>query len=155
MEEAPQQRVAFGERLAYQNVVSSRETFHFSELAARFEEFASAIAKRGYDPQGPFFYSLNNVPLDEVVDIEMFLPIRQGTFDDEPGLFFHSYFEMSPLLHGVVGGDFENRTEQVYAQLLGILDANGLVINSPFVHVVHRDASPSVSVYVGYSQPND
>jgi hypothetical protein len=151
--EDPQQRVAFDERLGYQNVVSSRKTFHYSELAVRFEEFTSAIAQSGYDPKGPFFYSLNNVPMDEMVDIEMFLPIRQDTFDDEPGLFFHSYFEVSPLLRGVVAGDFENRTEQVYAQLLGIMDANDLVINSPFFHVVQHGVSPFVSVYVGYSRP--
>lgn len=153
MTEDAQQRLAFGERLAYQNVVSSRERFHYGELASRFEEFTSAIAQKGYDPKGPFFYSLNNVPMDEMVDIEIFLPIRQGTFDDEPGLLFHSYFEVSPLLRGVVTGDFENRTEQVYAQLLGTLDANGLEINSPFFHVVQSDVSPSAFVYVGYSEP--
>jgi len=153
VKEDAQQRLAFGGRLAFQNVVSSRERFHYRELALRFEEFTSAITQKGYDPKGPFFYSLNNVPMDETVDIEMFLPIRQGIFDEAPGLLFHSYFEVSPLLRGVVTGDFENRTEQVYAQLLGTLDANGLEINSPFFHMVQNDVSPYAFVYVGYCEP--
>lgn len=155
MVEDTQQFVTVGDRLAFQNVVSSRAKFHYSELAARLEEFTSAIAQKGYDPKGPFFYSLNNVPMDEMVDVEMFLPIRQGTFDGGPELAFHSYFEVAPLLRGAVTGDFERRTEQVYAQLLGTLDANGLEMNSPFFHVVQNDTSSSVSVYVGYSRTHD
>lgn len=142
-----------GERLAFQNVVSSRSRFHYSALAEHFDEFVACVTATGCDPKGPFFYSLNNVPMDEMVDIEMFLPIRQNTFAAGDGLRFHSYFDVFPLLRGVVKGDFENQTEVVYAHLLATLEANSLDINTPFYHVMQKDGSPNVRVYVGYVDP--
>lgn len=143
--------VAFGQRLALQNVVSSRAKFHYSELAAHFDRFAARIAAKGYDAKGPLFYSLNNVPMDEMVDIEVFLPIRQAAFTAEEGLRFDSYFEVFPLLRGVVTGEFESQTERVYAELLATLEANNLEINSPFFQVSYKDPSPYVLVFVGYA----
>jgi effector-binding domain-containing protein len=147
--------VTLQEKLAYQNVVSSRARFHYSEMAEHLDSFASRIAAKGYDPKGPFFYSLNNVPMDEIVDIEMFLPIHQNTFNAEEGLLFHSYFEVSPLLGGIVKGDFENETERVYAQLLATLEANDLGINSPVYHVLQQDVPPYACVFVGYVDPEE
>lgn len=147
--------VTFREKLAYQNVVSSRATFHYSEMAEHFDGFTARIAAKGYEPKGPFFYSLNNVPMDEMVDIEMFLPILQDTFSAEEGLQFHSYFEVSPLVRGIVKGDFENQTERVYAQLLVTLEANELEINTPFFHLVQRDVSPYALIFVGYVDPDE
>lgn len=147
--------ISFGQRLAFQNVVSSRSTFHFSELAERMERFASMVTRIGGDLQGPLFYSLNNVPMDENVDLEMFLPIRQNAFAAGEGLRFHSYFAVSPLLRGIVTGDFEDQTEVVYAQLLATLETNDLEINSPFFHLFHKDVSPYASVYVGYRDGAD
>jgi hypothetical protein len=140
-----------GERLAFQNVVSSRAQFHYSELAERFDAFTADVVALGGEPRGPLFYGLNNVPTDGIVDVEMFLPIRQNTFPGEEGLRFHSYFEVSPLLRGVVTGDFERQTEVVYARLLATLEANDLEMNSPFFHVFQKDVSPYALVYVGYA----
>lgn len=146
------QRVSFGERLAFQNVVSARATFHYSELAGHLDEFAGAVNAAGCEPMGPLFYSLNNVPMDEMVDIEMFLPIRQNVFDGADGLRFSSYFEVFPLLRGVVTGDSEHQTEAVYAQLLEALEVHELEINSPFFHVFQKDGSPHALIYLGYMQ---
>lgn len=134
---------------------SARAQFHYSESAERFDRFASRITAKGYDPNGPFFYSLNNVPLDEMVDIEMFLPIRQSTFAGERDLLFRSYFQLAPLLRGIVRPDFESQTERVYAQLLSALEVKELEINSPFFHLVGQDVSPYACVFVGYVDPGD
>lgn len=149
------QAVTFDEKLAYQNVVSRRATFHYSTLGAQLAAFVSDVVRRGGTPKGPYVYSLNNVPLDEITDIEFFLPIREDTFTAEEGTRFHSYFEVGPLVKGIVTGDFEHRTEQVYAQLLAALDGNGLEINAPFFHVLPEDGSKYASVYVGYVDPRE
>ena len=146
--------VTFHEGLAYQNVVSSRAEFHYTETAEYLDRFASRISAKGYDPKGPLFYSLNNVPMDEMVDIETFLPIRQSTFPRHEDFLFHSYVDVSPLLRGIVKGEFEEQTEAVYTQLLATLEANDLEINSPFYHVFQKDPSPFVLVYVGYVDPD-
>jgi hypothetical protein len=148
--ETPFNGVSFGERLAFQNVVSTRTKFHYSELAERFDAFVSAVTVAGGQPKGPLFYSLNNVPMDAMVDIELFLSIQQSTFSSGEGFRFSSYFEVSPMLRGIVKGDFANQTEVVYAQLLAALEAEGLAINSPFFHVLQKDVSPYALVYLGY-----
>ncbi|GAA4143891.1 DUF5085 family protein [Leifsonia shinshuensis] len=149
------QGVTFDEKLAYQNVVSRRATFHYSALGEQLGSFVSDVVRQGGTPKGPYVYSLNNVPLDEITDIEFFLPIRESTFAAEEGTRFHSYFEVGPLAKGIVAGDFEHRTEQVYAQLLAALDGNGLEINAPFFHVLPEDGSKYASVYVGYVDPSE
>jgi hypothetical protein len=142
--------VAFAERIALQNVVSARATFHYREMADRLEDFASSVTSSRYSAKGPLIYSLNNVPLDEMVDVEMFLPVHEASVPEGDGLLFHSYFEVFPLLRGTVVGDFQTQTEHVYARLLATLEAADLDLNSPFYHVVEREVVPSAAVYVGY-----
>lgn len=147
------QDVVFDEQLAYQNVVSRRAKFHYSELATHMQTFVSDVLARGGTVKVPCFYSLNNVPMDEMTDIEFFLPIVQDTFDPGENMRFHSYFEVSPTVHGTVTGDFDTQTEYVYALLLASLEQRGWEVNSPFFHVFPADGSAYVSVYLGYRDP--
>lgn len=147
------QAVLFGEGLAYQNVVSYRAKFHYSKLGEYAEAFAADVVKLGGTVKGPYFYSLNNVPMDEVTDIEFFLPIQQSAFEAVEGMRFHSYYSLSPLALGTVIGDIETNTEYVYALLLASLERRGLEVNAPFFHVLPEDRSPYVSVYLGYADP--
>lgn len=146
----PVHEITFNETLAYQNVVSRRARFPYREFGDQLESFVSDVAEHGGTPKGGYFYSLNNVPLDEVTDIELFLPIRESTFRPREGMFFHSYFEISPLARGVVTANYEQQTEYVYAQLLAALEHHELEINAPFFHCLPGDGSAYVSVYLGY-----
>lgn len=145
--------ITFEEKLAYQNVVSRRAKFHYSRLGEHLESFVSDVVRVGGTPKGPYFYSLNNVPMDEITDIEIFIPIQERLLTPEEGMLFHSYFEIGPLARGVVTGDVEDQTELVYAQLLAGLDSRGFVINAPFFHVFPSDGSNYASVYLGYVDP--
>ena len=149
----PLQPVAFGQKLAYQNVVSRRRRFHYGELAVQLGRFVSDVLGHGGRPRGPAFYSLNNVPLDEITDIEFFLPIREAAFAAPDGMRFHSYLEISPTVRGIVTGEVERRTEYVYAQLLAALESRGLRVNAPFFHVFPDDGSAYATVYLGYAEP--
>jgi hypothetical protein len=149
------QDVLFEEELAYQNVVSRRAKFHYSKLGEHLTSFLSDVVRQGGTAKGPCFYSLNNVPLDEVTDIEFFLPIQESAFNSGEGMLFHSYFQVSPLAGGTVKGSFETQTEYVYALLLASLERRGLEISAPFFHVFPEDGSPYVSVYVGYVDPTE
>ncbi|GAB3575462.1 DUF5085 family protein [Leifsonia lichenia] len=149
------QGIAFEEKLAFQNVVSRRAKFHYSELGEHLEAFVSDVARCGGTPKGPHFSSLNNVPLDEITDIELFLPVRESTFRPQEGMLFHSYVEIGPVAHGIVRGDFENQTELVYSQLLAALESRDLTINAPFFHVFPSDGSKYASVYLGYAETTE
>lgn len=154
MEPLPQD-VLFQEQLAYQNVVSRRLKFHYSEFDRHMQAFISDVAAQGATPKAPGFYSLNNVPMDEMTDIEFFLPIIESSFVPGKGMRFHSYFEVFPTARATVVGDFETRTEYVYALLLSALEQQGCEVNAPFFHVFPVDGSPYVSVYLGYIDPRE
>lgn len=137
------------DKISFQNVVSKRAKFYYSEMEENYKNFVSGIINEGYNLKGPFFYSLNNVPTDEMIDIEMFFPIIENIFEVEDYQ-FASYFEITPLLKTIIVGDFDNVTEQSYAELLATLEVNNLNIATPFYHVFPKNGSKYVNLYVGY-----
>ncbi|BDR59421.1 DUF5085 family protein [Xylocopilactobacillus apicola] len=136
-------------KLGFQNVVSQRFSFHYSKFDEFYRNFLSGILDNGYHLKGPYFYSLNNVPRDQIVDIEMFMPIEENYFQVEEYQ-FASYFEITNLLKTIVFGDFDITTEQSYAKLLTTIELNNLDIATPFYHVIPSNGSRYVSIYLGY-----
>lgn len=137
-------------KIAFQNVVRKRLSFHYSELEKHLEQFVSGIVDTGYQLKGPFFYSLNNVPLNEIVDIEMFMPVSNDIFHLE-GYKFSTYFELNNLLKTVVKGDFSSMTEVGFAKLVVSIEVNGLEIATPFYHVLPKDGLQYLELLVGYT----
>lgn len=145
--------ILWEEKIAYQNVISFREKFQYNQMEDKFKKFISKIVEANYTLKGPFFYSLNNTPMDEIVDIEMFFPVYQKQFKNVKNLEnfrFHSYFEIGPVFKGIVTGDFENQTERIYAELLDTLATNHLEINTPFFHVTAQDGAKYMYICLGY-----
>lgn len=138
-------------KIGFQNVASKQVTCHYSELENYIEAFLIPIVDHGYTLKGPFFYSLNNVPINEVVSIEMFFPIVEGTFEIED-YEFHSYFELEHLMMSVVTENFQVNTEQVYAELLNVFEERELDIVTPFFHIFPRDKAKYVEIYLGYKE---
>ncbi|QIM16230.1 DUF5085 family protein [Leucobacter insecticola] len=147
--------VTFGERLAFQNVVSYRAKFPYEEFGARLEEFLSNVVACGGTLRGPMMYSLNNVPLDEVTDIEFFMPVNETSLEVRGGMRFRTYLQITDLARSVVVGDFERNTEAVYVLLVASLKEAGLEINAPFFHVPARDGAGHMAVYLGYRNPEE
>ncbi|MBC1412861.1 DUF5085 family protein [Listeria welshimeri] len=137
------------EKFGFQNVVSKRTKFHYSEMEKNYEDFASGITDGGYSIKGPYFYSLNNVPTDEMIDVEMFFPIIENSFEVE-GYQFASYFEINQLLKTTIVGDFDRTTEHSYAGLLVTLEENKLNLATPFYHIFPKNGSKYVDLYIGY-----
>ena len=137
------------DRLAYQNVVRRNFRAHYSEMEAQMNDFIAGILEAGYRLKGPFFYSLNNVPLDEIVDIDLFFPIYDDFFQLE-GYEFSTYFEVKQLLKTVVTHDFQTLTEYAYALLVATIEENGLELQTPFYHILPTTDLEYVEVLVGY-----
>lgn len=136
-------------KIGFQNVVSKRETFEYPKIEEFYKDFISEIIDSGYHPKGPYFYSLNNVPENDIVDIEMFLLILENSLDLE-GFKFYSYVELNNLVKTIVAGDFKHNTEIAYAELLATLEINNWEIATPFYHVVPTNGSKYINLYLGY-----
>lgn len=136
--------------ISFQNVVKKRMKFHYSQMEANLDQFISGIVESGYNLEGPFFYSLNNTPLDEIMDVEMFMPIS-NTICNLDGYEFSSYFEIENLLKTVVKGNFYTMTEQGFAKLMISLEENDFDIVTPFYHFFPKDGLNYLELLVGYS----
>lgn len=150
----PNSRIGAEESLNFQNVVSKRVKFHYSEMEKYYQDFVSDIVAGGYNLKGPYFYSLNNVPMDEIVDIEMFFPIIENTFV-RSGYQFSSYFEVDQMIKTIIVGDFDVDTEQAYAELLATLEFNDLDIATPFYHVYPKSGMKYVDLYLGHYKKHE
>ena len=138
-------------KIAFQNVVRQRLSFHYSEMEEHLEQFIKGIVEAGYQFKGPFFYSLNNVPLNEVIEIELFMPISNDLFSLK-GYNFSTYFEISNLLKTIIKGDIKTLTETEYAKLIIALEKNNLEMVTPFYHVVPKNGLEYLELLVGYSE---
>ena len=138
-------------KIAFQNVVRQRLSFHYSEMEEHLEQFIKGIVEAGYQLKGPFFYSLNNVPLNEVIEIELFMPISNDVFSLK-GYNFSTYFEISNLLKTIIKGDLKTLTEIEYAKLIIALEESGLEMVTPFYHVVPKNGLEYLELLVGYSE---
>ena len=149
----PFQNIQLEEKIAFQNVVSQRKKFHYKKMGKEFQHFVSSIVDSGYTLKGPYFYSLNNTPIDEIVDIEMFFPIYENIFDTYkfPQFSYNSYFEIGPVFKNIVTENFEKNTEQIYAELIATLEINNLEVNTPFFHILPEDGTKYIKIFLGYS----
>ena len=138
-------------KIAFQNVVRQRLSFHYSEMEEHLEQFINGIVEAGYQLKGPFFYSLNNVPLNEVIEIELFMPISNDLFSLR-GYNFSTYFDISNLLKTIIKGDLKTLTEIEYAKLIIALEKNDLEMVTPFYHVVPKNGLEYLELLVGYSE---
>ena len=138
-------------KIAFQNVVRQRLSFHYSEMEEHLEQFIKGIVEAGYQFKGPFFYSLNNVPLNEVIEIELFMPISNDLFSLK-GYNFSTYFEISNLLKTIIKGDLKTLTEIEYAKLIIAMEKNDLEMVTPFYHVVPKNGLEYLELLVGYSE---
>lgn len=141
-------------KLAYQNVVRKRAIIHYSGLEEQYKAFVCGIVDAGYTLKGPSLYSLNNVPTDEIVDIEMFFPIVENIFELE-GYDFSSYMELKSLVRRIITDNFETVTEYAYTELLSVLEINQLEINTPFYHKIPMNGCKYAEVLLGYRNKSE
>lgn len=133
------------------NVVRRRETFAYKEMSEHIEQFVADVKKSGGTPTGMFFYSLNNTPFDEVVDIEFFISVDEDYIEGN-NLMFSSYFEINNTIQITVQNDFETLTEIAYAKLIATIEHNQQDIRTPFYHIINRGEDKlSVTVVLGYA----
>lgn len=137
------------EKLCFQNVVSLRKQIYYTELESFYKEFITKLVDNGYTIKGPYFYSLNSEVGNEIMDIELFMPIVENKFNCE-GLQFQSYFEVNNLFTTVIKGNVAENAEQAYESILQAIVQNDLAIATPFYHVMSNTGSAYVNLYMGY-----
>ena len=123
------------------NVLSKAYSCHYVDIDKAAEVFLDEVIKRGATPKGPLFYSLENVPSDERVRGELFMPVEESYIKTSGDMYFHSYFNIEDMISICVHTDMEQNTEVAYFMLLAHMEEVGLRPTTPFFHVVGGDDS--------------
>lgn len=128
--------------LRYSNVISCKYRFHYEELEEILKEFVEDVLKLGLTPRGPLFYSINNLPTDETLHSEIFMPVEEDYIYHEE-FRFHSYFSIEGMAGLCIFKDVEQSTELAYGMLLEYMEQHGKEQITPFFHVLSGDETLS------------
>ena len=129
--------------IRYTNVVSRKYRFHYKEMENVLRDFQQDVLKLGTSVKvkGPLFYSINNVPMDEVIHGEFFLPVHQDNVRVMEDMQFHSYFSIENMVSHCLFAHFESLTEVSYRILFDYMSYYHLIQNTPIFHVISGDKS--------------
>lgn len=90
------------------------------------QEFITEILDSNGTLKGPLFYSLNNIPKDEIIHIELFMPIEEDMIPLRENQLFHSYFSVEDMISVCLFQTFETRTEVAYRVLIDYMEEHHL-----------------------------
>ncbi|WP_138755913.1 DUF5085 family protein [Paenibacillus sinopodophylli] len=133
--------VLLGDSIRYTNVISKKYRYHYNEMNAIMESFVTDIIKINATVNGPLFYSINNVPMDEMVEAEFFMPVIENQVDVIEDMHFHSYFNIEDMITYCVYNEVETTTEIAYGYLLEYIKQNHLRQVTPIFHILSGDHS--------------
>ncbi|WP_062239459.1 DUF5085 family protein [Fictibacillus sp. FJAT-27399] len=133
--------IAEDQSIAYTNVVSKEYYFHYSDMENAIEDFIAEIENANLTIKGPLFYALKNIPTDENMYIEMFMPVRESKIPSSDSIMFRSYYYVDDMLMKRFTGNYEKLTEYVYAEMLQYMDEHNLNLASPIYHIFNGDES--------------
>lgn len=145
--------VTENDRLQYRNVLSRKYQFYYKDFEQNLTDFMKDIEKLNVTIKGPLFYSLNNVPMDEVMNVEFFLPVEEHFVHAPKDMTFHSYFSIDQMISTVDLTSYEASTEVAYAKLLHYIEQKQLTQTTPIFHVLAGDQSLQyVLIKIGVGQ---
>ena len=127
------------ETMMYKNVVWHTYEIHFSQFELAMEDFNVKLVKANLTVAGPLFYALHNIPFDEKMLIDIYIPVEQSDIPKDSDLFFQSYFYIDEMLMTRVRDNFKVKTEKAYDELFQYAIRNDYQINSPIFHILRGD----------------
>ncbi|WP_438496125.1 DUF5085 family protein [Paenibacillus sp. IHBB 3054] len=138
--------------IKYTSVISRKYHFYYKDLEQHLSDFMSDVFKLKATIKGPLFYSINNIPLDELMHAEFFIPIQEDYLDVTEDMHFHSYFCIDRMISTCDLADYEASTETAYGELLHYMESNYLRQTTPIFHIVSGDRTlPYVFIKIGVS----
>lgn len=137
--------------IRYQNVVSKNYYFHYSNMENVLDDFYTMLKKNGLHPNGPLFYAMHNMPIDEKMEITVFMPIKEYGIGDIKNVTFYSYFAIEEMISTVVYKDPVTHMEEGYARLVYYMQQHNLRQVTPIYHIIKGDKQfQYIEIKIGY-----
>lgn len=143
--------ISTSESIACKNVVSKEYYCHYKAFGEVIEDFIKIVVEEHkLTLKGNMFYSLNNLPMDEMMYVTIFVAVEEENYISLRDLEFRSYFYIDNMLLLRFSGDYEALTEYAYAELLDFMYENELEQVTPFFYELAGDMSKQyVQIKVG------
>lgn len=125
--------------IRFRNVISKRYKLYNKDIAEVMEAFLTEVSKININIKGPLFYSINDVPNNDIMEMEFFIPIKEDKAEVYDDMDFHSYFSIENMISESIFHDFEKNTEITYTILNEYLKQNKLIQVTPIFHVISGD----------------
>lgn len=139
--------------LQYRNVVSQPFTTHYSNFGEVIINFFTTVEEAGVTLKGAHFYSLENIPKNEIMIGQLFVSIEEDYAELPGDMKFHSYFSIEDMVSIHVIDHFEEYTEVAYALLLNYIDKNPIQQVTPIFHILNGDKDfPFITVKIGTAE---
>lgn len=143
--------ICIRDQIRYQNVLSKRYEFHYSQMDEFMREFLTEVEDAGGHPKDILFYCINNVPREERLKVEFFLPVREDFLQATGDMHFHSYFSIENMMSIRVTDKIETSMEGAYAALLHFMEEADLEQVTPPFHMIGQAAGNYfITVKIGY-----
>lgn len=127
------------DHIRYSNVVSRKYRFHYHDLDMAINDFIGDLNNLAVTFKGPLFYSVNNVPMEEKVNIEIFMPIEEDSIGQAENLQFHSYYSIEDMVSITIHNNIEQETQIAYKLLFEYIEENELQQATPIYHIISGD----------------
>src|SRR5699024_5271051 len=112
---------------------------HYTDFEKALDDFNEKLVQAGLTINGPLFYALHNAPLEEIMDIDIYIPVEQQYVDPATNLLFQSYFYIENMLMTRVKEDFNVNTEKAYEEIFRYAIDVNLQIASTMYHIIRGD----------------
>ena len=121
------------------NVIARKYRFYYRDFEKYLKDFIDDVISLPVTIKGPLVYSLHNVPLDEMMNVEFFMPVEQDSVEIMTDMNFHSYFFIDQMISTIDLSNAEASTEVAYASLFHYMEEQHLRQTTPIFHVVSGD----------------
>lgn len=123
------------------NVVSQKYEFHINDLKDTLNYFLKIVEKNKLAPKSLCLYSINNIPLDGMIQGEFFISVKNELIDRLDGLEYYSYFCIENMISTCMYENYEIKTEEAYFRLLKYIEENNMQQVTPIFNVFAGDTN--------------
>ena len=134
-----------------QNVISKKDMFYIKDMKSHLALFMNHIRDMKVTPKDKVFYMIGDVPNEEIMKVEFFIPIREEVNTSVSGIRFHSYFGIDNMMSIRVKLDKDGVVMAVYRDLIDTINARGMIRTTGFFHVLSEARGEHyITIKVGY-----
>ncbi|MFZ7946300.1 MULTISPECIES: DUF5085 family protein [Bacillaceae] len=125
--------------IRFANVLSRKYRFHYLDMNEALEDFLHDIGSHKGTVRGPLFYSIHNIPSDEVINAEFYMPMEEDWIEPMADMRFHSFYSIENMISLCIAENLEVKTEAAYKLLFEYMKEYSLEQATPIFHVISGD----------------